>query len=402
MNKRIKHIKIITTGNFPYGRASANYLRNMAAGLSDYYDIEVLLPHGYNYGSVKNKNSSRLSSYDNYRWRYLSVINSPDNKIIRFILNSLGGINLFFFLILSRIRKKVDILIKYNINFTYNLMLLFVCKLTGIKLINIIPEFYNKPSGLNLSLTKWYNFYFGIRYFIRFSNGAIVLSDYLKKYLQSHGVSKSLIIVPNIIDPKPFCDSNKKKPNKDNFLTIGYTGTPTQKDGIDDLFSAFAIVLKYFPKTHLLIVGDVASNTIIPHLKNEAEKLGILNSITFTGLVDFRLVPGLINSCDILVLARPNSTASEAGFPTKLGEYMATKKPVVLTRVGDMGKYFGNGNNVVLVEPERVDSIANGISLLINNKLLRDEIGENGFKWMIRNLEYKTVAKRLNEYFRII
>ncbi|MCD4747638.1 MAG: glycosyltransferase family 4 protein [Bacteroidales bacterium] len=175
-----------------------------------------------------------------------------------------------------------------------------------------------------------------------------------------------------------------------------------KKDGIDDLFSAFAIVLKDFPNTHLLIVGDVASNTIIPHLKNEAEKLGILNSITFTDLVDFRLVSGLINSCDILVLARPNSTAYEAGFPTKLGEYMATKKPVVLTRVGDMGKYFGNGNNVVLVEPERVDSIANGISLLINNKLLRDEIGENGFKWMIRNLEYKTVAKRLNEYFRII
>ena len=53
------NIKIITNGNFPYGSASANYLRYFAFALIDNYDIEVILPSGNYYGSLNRVDTFR-------------------------------------------------------------------------------------------------------------------------------------------------------------------------------------------------------------------------------------------------------------------------------------------------------------------------------------------------------
>lgn len=64
---------------------------------------------------------------------------------------------------------------------------------------------------------------------------------------------------------------------------------------------------------------------------------------------------------------------------------MATKNPLILTKVGDMKDYFKNTDSVILVEPGNIDSIARGIQLLIEDSKLRHQIGENGYKWMVNN-----------------
>lgn len=53
----------------------------------------------------------------------------------------------------------------------------------------------------------------------------------------------------------------------------------------------------------------------------------------------------------MLVLARPNNKQSEAGFPTKLGEYLATGKPVVVTRVGEIPEYLEDQVNAFIANP---------------------------------------------------
>lgn len=57
-----------------------------------------------------------------------------------------------------------------------------------------------------------------------------------------------------------------------------------------------------------------------------------------------------------LVLARPNSLQARAGFPTKLGEYLATGRPVVVTDTGEIGRYLKDGENAYIV---RIDECSN-------------------------------------------
>jgi glycosyltransferase involved in cell wall biosynthesis len=93
-----------------------------------------------------------------------------------------------------------------------------------------------------------------------------------------------------------------------------------------------------------------------------------------------------------LALTRPNGIFSEAGFPTKLGEYFACKKPVVITRVGDIPKYFKNEEHIILVEPGNIESIVNGFEVLINRPNLSDKISKESYVWMDQNLNYLNVS----------
>ena len=118
----------------------------------------------------------------------------------------------------------------------------------------------------------------------------------------------------------------------------------------------------------------------------------MLENISFTGLVSHNRIPDLLNSCQILALTRPNGIFAEAGFPTKLSEYFACKKPVVITSVGDIPRYFSNEENVILVIPENIESIVAGFEILLKNKDLAERISQNGYNWMDQNTNYLNIS----------
>ena len=185
----------------------------------------------------------------------------------------------------------------------------------------------------------------------------------------------------------------------ENKITIGYTGTPTRKDGVMDLIKSFSILNQKFPNTHLLIIGDLINgNSLVPQLRKYAEELNIEANITFTGLVLYSKIPALLNSCQILALTRPNGVFAEAGFPTKLGEYLACKKPVLITKIGDIPLYFKNKVHLIIAEPENMESIVAGFESILTDTKLCNEMTENGYNWMKENLHYKYISGKLNDF----
>jgi len=407
MNKdKIKYIKIIHYANFPYGGASANYLRNFSLGLVELkYDVEVLLPTGYYYGKNVDTNKNRRGVVDKVKYRYLGFKIHP-NDIIRKIFDIIGGtVNTCLFLLRSIINNNADLLIKYNTEVHTNIPFNILAWLFHLKIIYILPEFYEKPAKKSsiISRFKWYNFYFGLRYFTKQANGLIVLTYFLRNYFKEKiSYKKPIIIIPNIINPALFEIYNIQL-LKNNKFTIGYTGTPVKKDGILDLISGFNIFNKKYPESHLLIIGDITNGkSIISRLKKFTKDLGILDKVTFTGLVSHTEVPKLLNTCNAFVLARPDGIFAEAGFPTKLGEYFACKKPVVLTKVGDIPRYFEDKKHAVLVNPNDPNDISKGFEFLINNQLKSKEIALNGYIWMKKNLYYKKVALKISFFLRSV
>ena len=108
-----------------------------------------------------------------------------------------------------------------------------------------------------------------------------------------------------------------------------------------------------------------------------------------------------MKSCQILALTRPSGIFAEAGFPTKLGEYFACKKPVLITKVGDIPNYFKNEKHVILVEPNNIDSIVDGFEKIICNKDLSEKLSSNGYDWMKNNLDLNNVSTKLITFLKI-
>ncbi len=398
------NIKIVTYGNFPYGGASANLLRYFSMALYQANnEVEVIIPTGYYFGKKVDVNKKRTGKIKGVKYIYTGFLFHPRNYLGKVIDNTIGPLMMFLLLLIKHfLILKVDVLIVYNTTFTRTLLILILRKLIKTKYIVILPEFYSKPKIKKYSLAsfKWNNYIYGMK-LIKSADGFIVASTYLKKYiLKDLNKNASIFILPNAMDPS-FFELNNIAPFKDGLITIGYVGTPTKKDGAKDLIKSFAKLKQKYQDIHLLIIGDITNgNSLVPDLEKLANKLGVRDSITFTGLISFSKVPDLLNSCQILALTRPSGRFAEAGFPTKLGEYFACRKPVVVTAVGDIRNYFEEGNQVIMVE--NIDSIVKGFERLLKNKELGKKISDNAYKWMDENLNYVSISNRINEFIKSI
>jgi glycosyltransferase involved in cell wall biosynthesis len=206
----------------------------------------------------------------------------------------------------------------------------------------------------------------------------------------------NIIVQPNLTDFK-FWEPVKIEIK----YTLGYSGAPFLKDGLSDLFRAINILRNMNINVTLLVIGDITfGKSLVPALKLECEKLGISEKVTFTGLVESSEVKKYLSECNILTITRPSTIQTKAGFPTKLGEYFASKRPVLATNFGDMDKYFTDGLDIIFAECGNPESIALKIKWMLNNSKELELISKKGFDTANQLLEYKNSVNRIINFLR--
>lgn len=104
-----------------------------------------------------------------------------------------------------------------------------------------------------------------------------------------------------------------------------------------------------------------------------------------------------LEAADILCVTRTASAFAEAGFPFKLGEYLATGRPVVASDVGDVGDYLEDGKSAVIVSPDSVESIAEGLVWLIAHPAEARAIGRAGKAVAAAHFDWRVVGEQLKQ-----
>ncbi len=116
----------------------------------------------------------------------------------------------------------------------------------------------------------------------------------------------------------------------------------------------------------------------VEELQNIVKHLGLTGRVTFVGAVARSDIPHRLNAGDIMALPRASGTFSTAGFPTKLGEYLASGKPVVVTATGDIPVYLKDGVSAYLVPPDDSNAFAERLRYVISHPLESAEVGLRG------------------------
>lgn len=236
-------------------------------------------------------------------------------------------------------------------------------------------------------------------------DGLFVISNSLKQYYSEQGIPAERIHVINMfVDTNRFSGLEKKTSAK----YIGYCGAVSyDKDGVDCLIKAFAIFHKSHPDYKLRIIGKGIAPNVIPDLKNLASTLGVLDSIVFTGLVPPEQMPQQLYDASILALARPDSVQAQNGFPTKLGEYLATGNPVVVTSVGEIPEFLKDCENAYLANPGDPENFASRLNWVAENydeALLVGQRGkalsEDAFNYSVQSEKALSVIDEYYKYLR--
>lgn len=394
--KAYSNFILFTSSNFPRGGAGATYLDLFCKGLTIHnFSVYVYLIRGHAFRDSNERQSRKNVTREGVHYSYLGLLNRPKHGLLKIVDGLKSFFNLFSPLTEAVRRKNKTIILVYQADFFHSVLIYSISKAFGIKTISIVPEYFNQSDFKGkLRKIQWNGFKFILQKMNPLSSGLIVFTHFLKEYYTSLGFREDCIYVqPNLTD----FDFWEVPSQKEDYF-IGYSGTPGSKDGLPFLFKAIEKLKKEFPVS-LLVIGDTPyGKSMIPNLISVCTSLGIEDLVTFTGLVNYEQVKYLLSKCKITAITRPDNIQTKAGFPTKLGEYMALKKPVLATDFGEVSFYFSDGKEIIIADKCDPDSIAKKIRWLIQNNGLSATIGIKGYEKALSILEYKAAMSRIIEF----
>ena len=226
------------------------------------------------------------------------------------------------------------------------------------------------------------------------------ISNPIRDYFIEHDVpSEKIHIYPMIVDPHRFDGIHKQK---QAFHYVAYCGNlSNSKDGVADLIEAYG---KSKAKiTHkLMLIGSIPSGVDKSIYDTLIKEYSIEEKTVFLGQVSRDEMPQILMNADALLLCRPDNRQALGGFPTKLGEYLSTGNPVLVTRVGDIGKYIVDGENGFLANPGDVDDFSRKLDYIVDNYEKACEIGYRGRDLAYDAFNYSVQTNKVVEIIKTL
>lgn len=366
----------ILTESYCPNSAATNHLLSFIRGFSE-LDISLQLVF-----LLPDEKFSRLeNTYPNIEIKYLWSNQLSKNKLMMHIYKHLQyGKKYFSF-------KKGDTVLVLG-------MSAYIPLLTKRKGVRIFHERTEHPD-----VVKSTRFGFQKKAYLKSLKecaGLFVISNPLKHYFANCcGVDEKKICIINMVVDSTRFEAIKKDESIEPY--IAYCGNASNtKDGVDLLIKAFKILHDKVGNIKLYIIGNA------PRKESDnsqlVKELELESSIVFTGVIPSEKMPQLLTDAIMLALARPQNLQNTCGFPTKLGEYLLTGNPVVITRVGDIPLFLKDKESALISECGDIQAFANNLLWVINHPEESIHIGYNGKRIAMESFNYKRETLKMANF----
>lgn len=378
----------VTIGSFPYGKAATNRLLSYSRGLAELgHDVYIIvLSPDYNQSALSNRKKIKFNNINIvYTSPFLFVKNNLFGKI-NFIFGVILG---FFYLTLLLMKSNKSPRVTLIFEKTYILMpYIKLVKFFNGKVFHERTEF----PYLNKKSDFLYNLY--IKNTIPLFDGIYVISFLLVEFFKTLTI-KPVLHLPMTVEFDRFnLGLNREK------KYIAYCGSMyTDKDGVPDLIESFNMFSKENKEIFLYLIGDNSDKKKFKIISDKIDISPVKHRIICTGNVERDKMPELLKNAIMLLLCRPDNLQAQGGFPTKLGEYLATANPVVITDVGDHGRYLKDRVSAFIARPGDPYSFASKMEECLNDPVLAESVGKNGYDVAMQHFNYKTQAVILSNFF---
>lgn len=391
-------LMVITTGSYPFGGASTNRHLSYLTGLVLLnVEVTVLILQPDNKQSILSRNP--IGTFNGIQFQYSIWYDHPK----RF----------FIFKIISRIYALLKTIVltkkflKTNSNNDVKLLVLLISPYEILPFILVsrkfkIPIFHERTEYpfLNTNgLLKKLSLKIYLNKIIPKFDGIFVISRALVSYFESYVKAKKKVIhLPMTVELERF-DIPKRMSLNLFGKYIAYCGSMySDKDGVGDLIEAFNIFCRTNKEMNLLLIGDNSDTKKFCDIKRNIDSSPFKNRIFCSGWIERDEMPQYLVNADLLALARPDNIQARGGFPTKLGEYLSTGNPVIITDVGEHSDYLTDGISAYISKPCDPFSFAMKLLLAAKNPVEAKKIGEEGKRVAIQHFNYRIQAQKLRDF----
>jgi glycosyltransferase involved in cell wall biosynthesis len=90
---------------------------------------------------------------------------------------------------------------------------------------------------------------------------------------------------------------------------------------------------------------------------------------------------------------------SQARFPTKIGEYLVSGRPIITTQVGEISEYFQDGINAYVCEPDNPAIFGFEIIKALKDPEEAKNVGQQGVITAQKCFDYRLFSKDIYDFF---
>jgi len=340
-----KRLKIAYVGSpelFLRGASPIHVMKMCQAMANLGIDVDLIL-------QSYNKNIDIFECYGvKPNFKIITTIPSTNSSARHFIHGTYSAFYIWYQ------KRNYDLILTRNIVFTYLSTVFFK-----------IPTIYDAHHPLVNGVAKLaFNKFKNSRCLIRFSTNSRSLGN---MYTRLGLPEEKLIVAHNGVDLERFEGVSTKLEAREqlnlpiNKKIVCYSGNIYTGRGIEQLIDV-ALELK---DVLFLVVGGLEHDIEI--YRNISRKKNAKN-FKLIGFVSHKMVPYYLLSADVLVMPYTSGMTIQGGTkaveftsPIKLFEYMASCRPIVATELPAITEILRNSINAIIVKPDGIDSLVDGI-----------------------------------------
>jgi len=223
------------------------------------------------------------------------------------------------------------------------------------------------------------------------SDKIISVSKSGKEYLVKNfnvDENKIIILYNPVEDSKQNENENLKRKFSlyDNHKIILFPGRINSEKGYDKLIRAYEIACVKNKKLMLIICGQIEDENI--------NKLRNKLTVPVIYLPPLENIKQLYSISDVVILP-----SKKDSFPYVMLEAGINKKSFIGGNTGGIAEFIEDGVNGLLINPENENEIAEKILYVVDNKDKANLLGENLYKKVKENCDYKIYFSKVEEIY---
>jgi glycosyltransferase involved in cell wall biosynthesis len=280
------------------------------------------------------------------------------------------------------------------------------CQARGIRVLGYPIEWF-PPYLASVAGLSWFDQWMQRHVTYPNCDGIVGISRFWEGFASRRGIPAT--VVPSFSkfgdDEIPQCT-----PEVHQKFRILFVGRWVRRELPATVFSALEIALERGVDLELVVLGSVGKSAALsqvleerPALRRLAALPRVRERIRFLGFVPDEELIRQMHSADAFVLLRRQNRETQALFPTRLPEFLATGKPVIVSDAGDLSLYLKHGQSALVIPPgDHPQELADAIIFLATHPKEAQSIGRGGRVALEESFSQKKLAERLAGFIRTL
>jgi glycosyltransferase involved in cell wall biosynthesis len=232
---------------------------------------------------------------------------------------------------------------------------------------------------------------------ISFSHLILTPNKAFQELFVSRGCSSEKIQVimnspeSDIFHPSKYDSPTRTSANGEKPFKIMYHGLIAERHGLDTALEAIARLRSVIPTLEFHIFGD--RTPYMNKVDAQMQKLGLRSCVHYHGYRPQTEIAKSIRSIDLGIIPNRRSPFTEINMPTRIFEYLAMGKPVVVPDTRGIRDYFG-AESALFFEPGDPQSLGDAILDVYRNPQKVDSILARGrtvyeaHRWEVHRVQF--------------